>query len=439
MFASSGAFAAAVSGPESVAITVYNSDLALIRETRSFTLAGGAEVIEITDVSGQLNPATVHFGFTDGSEFQLLEQNYDFDLVNTDELLRKFTGKTVKLVDASTQQTLTGRLLSASAGTVLEAPDGSIFLNPPGRFVLPQGAADGLLLRPTLSWLIDAAAGAHTGEISYLSGGLSWQADYVLHLNSDTTAGAIEGWVTLSNYSGTTYKDAQLRLVAGEVNRVVDEEPRLRTAAVPEAMPAPAAAFQEEQLFEYHLYGLQYPTTLRNSQVKQIGLLQAAAVPLTKQLYFDGINGGDVSVYVKLRNEEAAGLGMPLPEGTVRVFQNDRSGAAQFIGEDRIKHTPKDEEVKLKLGNAFDIVGETTRQTYSDRKDGWDGSWLVKLRNHKREDVLVIVTATLWGEWKVTQSSLPYQQQDAFTIEFQVHVPAEGSSELSYNVSSFWR
>ncbi|MBN2081290.1 DUF4139 domain-containing protein [bacterium] len=432
-----------VATPQEVAVTIYNEDLALIREVREVELDAGTGVYRLPEVSGRLKPETVHLSLPAGVEFKLLEQNYDYDLVSVDKLLEKFIGREIVLIDDEHDLTIKGTLLSTQGGRVVRDDSGQILVNPLGRVILPPGSADELLLRPTLSWnLWSAAAGRQPAEISYLSGGLSWLADYVVLLNADDTAGDIEGWVTVKNYSGTTYRDARLKLVAGDVNIVKQKvlPPPQAGMMLRSATMAAPEGFQEEEFFEYHLYDLPRPTTLKTSQMKQIGLLTAAAVPFEKLLIFNGINGGDVRVVMEFTNEEEAGMGMPLPAGTVRVFKNDSSGDAQFIGEDRIDHTPKDEDVQLKIGNAFDIVGETKRTEYNKLKKGYDSAYEVTLKNHKaQEDVVVTVPVKVMGDWKMLEASHEYAMKDAFTAEFKMKVPADGEVTLTFKFKVTWK
>jgi hypothetical protein len=431
-----------VAQPRDVAVTIYNEDLALIREVRPVELDEGSAVYRLPEVSGQLKPETVHLSFPDGAAFKLLEQNYDYDLVSVDKLLEKFIGRQLVLIDDETKTNIQVTLLSTSGGRVVRDNEGQILINPPGRVVLPPGSADELLLRPTLSWqLWSELSGRHDAEITYLSGGLSWQADYVVLLNADDTAGDIEGWVTVRNYSGTTYNDAHLKLVAGDVNVVrKNMQPPAPAMVEMRAATAAPAGFQEEQFFEYHLYDLPRATTIRNNQMKQIGLLTATGVPFEKLLIFDGINGGDTRVEMQFTNEEEAGMGMPLPKGTVRVFKQDSSGDAQFVGEDSIDHTPKDEDVRLYIGNAFDIVGETKRTEYTDLKKGYTASYEVTLKNHKEnEDVKVTVPVVVRGDWRITQSNYDYEMKDASTAQFEIPVKADGEATLTFSFKVTWK
>jgi len=441
--------AAAAGDVESVSLTVYNDGLALIREVRRFDLDSGVQNVVLSEVSGQLRPETVHLSMPAGLTVELLEQNYDYDLVSRDKLLEKFIGKQLMLVDDEHGANFSGTLLSTAGGIVLDS-DGQILLNPPGRIVLPSGAADDLLLKPTLSWLLYSPRSANTdAEISYLSGGLSWNADYVLELNADDSAAGMEGWVTLSNYSGTTYNDAELKLIAGDVNRV-QEDKGVDYAMAEEAMYADGlgGGFEEEEFFEYHLYTLDRKTTVKDKQTKQISLLNASAVGVKKSYVFTSSghyfysrmggpdNSAKVGVYLSLENSKDNNLGVPLPQGVVRVYKKDTSGELQFVGEDRIDHTPEEETVRIKMGNAFDVVAERVQTDFSILKAGkeFESSYSVKIRNHKDEDIVVSVVETMRGDWKVEDSSHRFTRESSHRIRFDVPVKSKGESELVYRV-----
>jgi hypothetical protein len=435
------ALAGSAGNVSSVSLTVYNDNLALIKEVRPLSLDSGVQDVVLTDVSGQLLPQTVHLKLPGSHSVDLLEQNYDYDLVSSDKLLQRFIGKQIILVNDEKGTELRGTLLSVNGGMVLDV-DGQVMLNPPGRVILPQGAADELLLKPTLSWKLASPDSLNAdAEISYLSTGLSWTADYVLVLAQDDKSAGMEGWVTMSNYSGTTYQDARLKLVAGEVNRAPEEKDMYRMAeAAPMAADGAGAGFEEESFYEYHLYDLQRPTTIRNNQQKQIGLLTAAGIPTKKLMLFNGQSGGDVRVMVEFTNDEESQLGMPLPAGTVRVYKADSHSDLQFVGEDRIEHTPKDETVRLYTGNAFDIVGETTQTEYKDLGKGYQESYKVVLKNHKEsEDVVVTVQMQVWGDWEMISSNYDYRMKDAFTAEFDVPVKADSEVELNYAYRVTWK
>lgn len=423
-------------------ITVYNGNLALIKEMRQFQLSEGTQSFTLSDVSGMLNPATVHLAFPAGVDFSLLEQNFDYDLVDSNKLLQKFIGRNITLFNDSDKSSLNVTLLSVDGGKVVQDGNGRILLNPPGRVILPEGSADELLLRPTLSWdLWSGTSGSFPGEISYLSGGLDWNADYVVMLSDDDKSADVEGWVTLSNYSGTTFKDASLKLVAGDVNRAPEPQMAMLGMAMPASAPMPKEeSFQEESFFEYHLYDLQRPTTIRNNQQKQIGLLTADGIATKKLFVFDGRNGGDVAVKMEFENSEENSMGMPLPKGVVRVFKADSRGQAQFIGEDRIDHTPRDEDVRLRVGNAFDVKGETVRKDYKDIGKGYTETWEITLKNHKQsEDVVITVPFQIYGDWSIIESTAKYEKKDANTAEFQIPVPADGESSFTFQYKVIWK
>jgi hypothetical protein len=366
----------AASSPTAVALTVYNNGLALVRETRDFNLSGGTQALTLGDVSGMLRPESVHLSFSDDTAYTLLEQNFDYDLVSTGKLLARFIGRKLDLVNDAkgTRQTVIllsatpgqqqyespqGRLAGASDERVVQAQDGNILVNPPGRIELPPDAAQGLQLHPTLSWLLQSPAqGKHTGEISYLSGGLNWSADYVLMLSADGKLGDLEDWVTLTNNCGTTFYNATLKLVAGVVNQVPSQTNSSYDSNYREATREAGqygSAFKQEPLDEYHLYDLQRQTTINSNQQKQLGLLTTAGVPVQRLYCFDGFNGGEVKALVLFKNDKASGLGLPLPAGVIRVFKADSQGQAQFIGEDSIEHTPENEAVRIATGTAFDV------------------------------------------------------------------------------------
>jgi hypothetical protein len=439
------ALAADAGDVQSVSLTVYNGDLALIREVRPVSFEQGTQVVTLKDVSGQLRPDTVHLDVPGNPGVQLLEQNYDYDLVSRDKLLQRFIGQTITLVNDANNTVLTGTLLSVSDGLILMV-DGQIMLNPPGRVVLPGSSADDLLLRPTLSWLLTSPQATSTNaEISYLSGGLSWEASYVLNLAADDKTAGLEGWVTMSNYSGTTYKDAKLKLVAGDVNRV---QPNYKTMdMMAEAMPAPRMApapqFQEQNFFEYHLYELQRQTTIKNNQQKQVGLLSAQNVPVRKIYELDASypqEKATVRVVVEVENKQEHGLGMPLPAGTVRVYKEDQSGAPNFAGEDRIVHTPRNDKLRLGIGNAFDLGGEVVQTSYRDLGDGMLTGWKVIVRNRKETEAATVrvVNRSLWGDWEIQDNTgAGYKKENVSTAAWSVTVPADSEVTFTYNVRTW--
>ena len=434
-----------------VAVTVYNQDLALVKDTRDLSLPTGESAVRFEDVAAKIDPRTVAVRSTTAADaLGVVEQNYVFDLISPQKLMEKYVGREVELVETDEQlQTRSSRavLLSTNGGPVYRIGD-RIAVGYPGRVILPE-LPEELYARPTLLWrLVNHGPARQRVEVSYLTGGLSWAADYVAVVNGDDTRADVTGWVTLTNQSGARYDDATLKLVAGQLNRARVPEP-----FVAEGMALAKAArpprFSEEEFFEYHLYALDRRTTLADNETKQMRLLAGSGVPLAKSYQIVGqpawfrSRQGDlgrdvpVAVFLQLRNDVASHLGMPLPAGTVRLYKQDKSGAEQFIGEDTIRHTPKDETVRLKVGDAFDIVASRTQtdfQQLGTKPYGIEAAFEVKIRNHKKEAVTVTVREPVGGDWKVVESSHPPVKVDAATLGFEVPVPADGETVVRYRV-----
>ncbi len=433
--AAAGASAAEVGKVQGVMLTVYNQNLALVKETRAFDFAQGLNYLTLSGVPSAIDTTSVHFKTLSGI-VNLLEQNYDYDLVSRNKLLMKYIGETITIRNGDDVKQV--KLLSVGDGLVVDY-NGKILLNPPGDIELPS-LPGGLLLQPTLEWQVNSSKAYSTlGEVSYLTGGLSWNADYVVMLSDNEKLGDLEGWVTMHNSSGASYENARLKLVAGEINRARGAMP------VPMAMEKAArdggtGGFEEETFFEYHLYTLQRPTTIKDNQNKQISLLTAQDIPMTKVYTFDpDWRGNNVEVRVEFKNSQENRVGMPLPAGRVRVFKRDSEGSAQLVGEDNVPHTPKDEMVRLLLGNAFDIKGEKVQTNYIDKKTGYQQSFEVTIRNHKKEDVVVVVPQHIgYANWKVVASNIEYRKTDALNIEFKVPVKADGETKLTYTMDVWW-
>jgi hypothetical protein len=462
-FVTPGAQAAVTEKPstladqQSVAVTIYNENLALIKDVRKIALDSGHNRLALREVSGQMRPETALLrSLSHAGSLSLLEQNFDFDLLTPQKLLEKYVGREVRIVKTHPQtgaETVEKALvLAANQGVVLKIGD-RIETGLPGRIVY-DGVPANLRDKPTLvSELASRRAGTQTVELSYLSGGLSWKADYVAELGADDDQLDLNGWVTLTNRSGTAYPEARLQLVAGDVNRVRDE---MRFAAkAGRAVAASAAPVQEmaqESLFEYHLYTLQRPTTIENNQTKQVALLSGSHVPVKKELVLQGNdyyyrssvgNIGQkmkVGVFVQFENRESARLGLPMPKGIVRVYKKDSAGNAQFVGEDRIDHTPKNETVRLKLGEAFDVTADKKqtdfkrRDTYSPWSYVHESAYEIVLKNAKKEAVTVVVREPVYGDWSMLQETHRHVKAASGTAEWNVRVPAEGSATLKYRV-----
>jgi hypothetical protein len=439
---------------EAVSLTVYNSNLGLVRETRTVSLAAGLNEVRYMDVAAQINPRTVHIGSTPvAGRITVREQNYEYDLISPEKLMERFLGKTVRLIfgEGSPQgpREVQARLISTNGGLVYDI-DGAIHVNPPARAVLPE-IPGGLISVPTLVWLLDAAsAGTQKVETSYLTGGLSWSADYVGVVADDDARVDLTGWVTLENSSGASFQDATLKLVAGEVHRA--PQPGMVMQAM-EADMVRKRECAEESFFEYHLYTLDRPATVKDRQTKQIQLLEAAGVPVKKNYLLAGepvyyqtqvgqvATNMKVAVELQLTNSEAQHLGMPLPAGTVRLYKKDASGSLQFVGEDHIDHTPKDETVHLKVGEAFDVVADRVQTDFRAVSAGrYDAevAFRITLRNHKKEDIVVLVREPVAGDWKVLSSTFPPKKASAGTLEFSVPVPHDGEAVLEYRVAVDW-
>src|SRR3989454_5981054 len=442
---------------QSVAITIYNENLALVKDTRRVTLEAGPNRLALREVSGRMRPETAQLrSLVQPGALTLVEQNFDFDLLTPAKLLVKYVGRTVRVVKThpttGAESVETATVLAASNGVVLRIGD-RIETGLPGRIVY-DGVPANLRDRPTLvTELLSARAGAQTLELSYLSGGLSWKADYVAELHGADSALDLNGWVTLPNTSGTAYPSARLQLVAGDVNRVRDEMKlaagRVRAMAAPEAA---VSDMKQESLFEYHLYTLGRPTNIADNQTKQVALLSAGGVRVVKELVLQGSdyyyrsslgNVGQkmkVGVFVQFENRESSRLGLPMPKGVVRVYKKDSSGNAQFVGEDAIDHTPKNEKVRLKLGEAFDVTADKKQTDFRRREPTNNASYVfesayeVVLRNAKKEPVTVVVREPVPGDWRVLEETARHTKVASGTAEWRVQVPPEGSTTLRYRV-----
>lgn len=436
-----------------LAVTVYNGNLGLVRDQREIDLRDGVFTLPFRDVASQIDATSVAFSaLRHPDAVSVLEQNYEYDLLTPQALLEKYVGETVTLYvrkgDEGREEAVRAKLLSLQGGAVYQIGD-SIALNPPGRVVLPDLKGD-LKASPTLVWTLSSdRSGPEPVEVSYLTGGLNWKADYVATLSADDRELSLGGWVTLSNASGTTYPNAKLKLVAGDIHRAPDAilAGNAKYALQEAAVARDAASFEERSFFEYHLYDLPRPTTIKNNQTKQIRLLEGdgvrtdkvyrlAGAPWYYTQQYGGEKGLKVGVYQEFDNARENGLGMALPAGVVRLYKADTDGTLQLIGEDRIDHTPRDERVKLKLGEAFDIVAERRQTDFGVLSSGhlYEVEFEVVIRNHKDEDVVVSVIEPLPSDWRMLSTSHDFEELDAFTVEFPVPVGAHGEATLRYRV-----
>jgi hypothetical protein len=430
---------------QEISVTVYNSDLALVKDVRLLTLPGGVTGLKFAEVAGRIMPQTVHIkSLTDPARLQVLEQNYEYDLLSPQKLLEKFVGKEITILKDNAEVPIT--ILSTHQGLVYRL-GGRIFTGHPHNLIFPT-IPDNLISQPTLVWLLEnRLAAAQKIEATYLTQGMTWKADYVAVLHSKDRNLDLTGWVTLDNKSGATYQNAKLKLVAGDVNRVIEERgARDAARALAELSAKPAGPqFTEQSFFEYHLYSLQRPTTIKNQQSKQVKLLSADHIPVAKRYFYYGaqhyfrqkygapISNQKIGVYVELDNKKENRLGMPLPRGTVRVYKADSDGSLQFIGEDRIDHTPKDQTVKVKMGDAFDIVGERKQTDWRKLADNlYEAAFEISLRNHKDETVTISVIEPMLRDWEIVNSSHSYKKIEAHTAQFDLPVARDGVTKLQY-------
>lgn len=435
---------------EAVALTVYNDNLALIKERRQIDLPSGPVRLSLREVSGQMRPETALLRAVSGTPLVLREQNFDFDLLTPQKLLEKYLGQEVTVLrshpttDEERREKAT--VLSTQNGVVLRFAD-RIETGVPGRIVFDSVPAT-LRDRPTLSVLLEGQGGRQAVELSYLSGGLSWSADYVAQLSADGRQMELSGWVTLTNRSGASYQDARLQLVAGTLNRVVRPTPQALAMAVPSARAK--ADVVQESLMDQHLYTFDRPTTIADNQTKQLALLSAGSIPVRREYLLAGADYyyrdrfGQIgqrlkpSVFVEFDNRDGE-LGKPLPAGVVRVYAPDRQGAAQFVGEDRVAHTAKNETVRLRLGEAFDITADRTQTRYQRLGDNLaESAYRIALRNAKDEPVTVRVLETLPGDWELLRESHPGRKESARTQVWNIAIPAGGSTTLDYAVRVRW-
>ena len=447
---------------QSLAVTIYNSNLALVKDQREVRLPKGPLQLAFQEVSAQIRPETAILrNLTSPKDFWIAEQNFDFDLLTPQKLLEKYVGEKVEVIKTAPQGQAETReqatVLATNSGVVLQFAD-RIETSAPGRIVYPKVPGN-LRARPTLVMNLNSgAASAQKLELSYLTGGLTWRADYVASLSADEKVLDLSGWVTLTNQSGASYPNATLQLVAGDVNVAPTPRPMVEMAfdAGGRQMAKAAPTMSEESLFEYHLYTLDRPTTLKENQTKQVAMLSASNIPVAKEYrlqgqshYYSGSYGDlgqklKIAVFVSFQNKESASLGKPLPKGIVRVYKNDSAGKAQFIGEDSIDHTPKNEDIKLKLGDAFDVTA--SRKQTDFKKVGssgkfntiYESAYEVVIKNAKKEAVTVTVLEPMPGDWEILEKSHAFTKEASGTAKFLVNVPADGSATLKYRARVKW-
>lgn len=427
-------------------VTVYNDNLALVKQVRTMEINRGNLPLRFTDVAAQLIPTSVHLRSLSGNKnFQVLEQNFEYDLVSAEKILEKYIDHKIEIITEG-GDLISGTLLSkAGKSFVLKTDSGIKIL--PWNDKMSVNVADlpeGLITRPTLIWEI---TGAKTGkeklEVSYLTGGMSWHAEYVGVLNEDASKIQLDAWVSLDNHCGTTFKDAHLKLVAGQIHRAPQPMPPYRQMAkgVMEMADVSHKGFEERGFFEYHIYDLDRLTTIKNNQVKQLSLFPPAQINCTKKFYFNANRDPKkVEVRVLFKNDKKSGLGKPLPAGVFRIYQKDKE-SLEFAGEDRIDHTPRNEEVKITVGKAFDLVGErkvVDRKKISKRSEKQTVE--IELRNNKEnQNVTIVVEENMfYRNWTIEETNFSYTKKDINRIEFEIPVKANGKTTLRYTVKYTW-
>ncbi len=429
-----------------VNLTVYNQNFAIVKQRRLMDLGKGVRTVKFPDVAATIVPETVQFGSLRPGGATVLEQNYEFDLVSASKLLHKYIDREITIIGRDGSMT-EGKLLSSDSAQVVLSNDDGIQLIPRAKNIkdirfskLPEG----LLTRPTLVWKVKAdRGGEHLVKVAYRANAITWRVDYRAVAAADEKTMDLAGWVTVTNNTGTTYEDAGLKLMAGDVHVVSQRgfqfEGRQQTI-----LRKGRRGFAEKSFAEYHLYTLGRRTTLANAQTKQIELINVEKIPVAKRYLYRANFGNRVGVILHFKNskETCKGLGIPLPKGPFRVYLRDTDGQTEFVGRDEIDHTPKDEPVRIRIGYAFDLVGQRT-QTANRRKAGqrWnEQDWQIKLRNHKDQAVKILVEEPLEGyrNWKILKKSHDYKKKDFRTLEFDVDVPANGETVITYTVRYTW-
>ena len=447
----------------SVGLTIYNDNFAVVREARNMKFDKGQNTVRFTDVASMIDPTSVKFAcLSSPGAVSVLEQNYEYDLVNTDSLLKRYIDKEVRVVvlgsGSEARKVIEGKL-SAAVGPdlILQTSNG---IEVVGRASVEEIALkelpEDLVTRPTLVWLTSAQkAGEQLCEVTYTTSEVGWKADYTAILNADDTALDFSGWVTINNNSGAGYKDATLKLIAGDVRRIQPPMPMaVRGFGMVQEMAAKAPAFEEKSFMEYHMYTLGRKSTINNYQVKQIEFIEPAEGAKAKKIYvyersdYWNPRGGDqnkkVMVKIEFENKKENKLGIALPKGKIRVFKKDPAdNSLQFVGEDEIDHTPKDEKLSLYIGDAFDIVAEHTLVDSKEQFGKHVESHKIELRNRKNEEVTVFVDEKFarWVYWDVEKSTIEHEKKDAYTARFPVKVGANATVTLEYTVTwtTWWK
>ena len=431
------------------------------------TVPKGMGALSFTDVAAWIDPTTVSFNDLDDAKTTVLEQNFQFDLVSPSKLLEKYIGREISLAVTMGDgvSNVTGTLLSSNQGSLVLKTDAGVKIVPMSGAQLQLGdLPGGLLTKPTLVWkLASESGGEHLVRTTYQTAGMTWRSDYNIVINGNDTKGDITAWVTLMNLSGASFSNAELKLVAGDVHKVEASRPMPRGMMRAEAMPmADAGGFVEKEFADFHLYTLPRRTDVLQNSTQQIALFPpVSGFKVTRELVFDFTGGmgapgqpildrdfviaskAKPSILVSFENKKENSLGMPLPKGKIRVYKEDPSdGTLEFIGEDLIDHTPRNETVKIRLGEAFDVVGERIRSdfTIDNAAKRMTETFKIELRNQKSaaQKVRVIERPYRWTNWQITKKNTEFEKLDSGTIRFDVDIPSEGARTIEYTVVYTW-
>jgi hypothetical protein len=412
-------------------MTIYSGNFALVKEKRQAKLEKGYNYIHYSDVPAGIEPSSVILEDNGDNGISVIEQTYRYDVASKSGLLETYTGREITVYDADGKQ-YTGILLSYRDGLILQTTEGVISLSETSRIEYPDSGD--LLTSPTLIWQLYSPISSNVEMLtSYITNGIGWDASYVIKTDADETTADIEGWVNIDNNAGTSFEDATIKLMAGDINRQSAQKDYDFVEYEAPAEEAAAGSFGRESFSEYHMYTLNRQSSLQDKQSKQISLFSKDNVPVEKELVYDSWGGERISISFTLDNSEEEGPGVPLPAGVAKLYQPDSGGQLQFAGEDRIDHTPIGDNIRLTAGYAFDITGEREQVDYERiGTNKYRTTNMITISNYKETAEEVVIVERLYGDWEITESSHPYTKQDANTIEFKVEVPAGGDVEVTY-------
>jgi hypothetical protein len=439
---------------------------AIVRHDRPYDIEKGLHTLRVSDVAALIDPTTVTFTSLDDSRTRVLEQSFQFDLVSQAKLIERYLGQriSVELPRGDQVDLVEGILLGASDGLTLQLDDGSVQAIRSYSNLRFDELPGGLITRPTLEWLLDSpASGRQQTRIAYETEGMTWWADYnITYDESRACKMDLSAWVSIINQSGTGYRNARLKLIAGDVHRAEQSRPKREVVARMAMADEAEMGFVEKAFFEYHMYTLGRRTDLPDNSTRQIQLMPTArGIECRKELVFSptmdmpywGRNqldqnygrygNGDVNVFLRFHNEEEQQLGIPLPAGRIRVMQLDPADdSLEFIGEDVIDHTPRNEDVLIEMGNAFDVVGERKQTDFrldTRTRNLWE-TFEIRLRNHKDEAVDVVVLENLYrsANWEIQNPSMKWDKESSNRIRFDAEVPSEGEVVITYTAHYWW-